>query len=234
MRRLARGLEGKDAHVYTQLTQVAPLARTAPLVRTSFDPARFEHEAIARFEHAAGSELQRTLVSDLGNVLPNDMLVKVDRASMACHLEARVPFLDHRVVEWGVGLPAAYTVGTGRGGAGKRVLRALHEQRFGAELANRKKQGFGVPVETWLRGPFDLACTRLFDAKRLDRHGILSSQELGNGGFRRWLVSDPVVVWHAFALAVWCEANLGDGPEAVRELLGGGGGEGSGSVSHTW
>ncbi|HVH44647.1 MAG TPA: asparagine synthase (glutamine-hydrolyzing) [Labilithrix sp.] len=219
VRRLSRGLRGTDAHVYTQLTQVAPLARTAPLMRTATDPRRFEQEAMARFERAHGSELQRTLASDLGNVLPNDMLVKVDRASMACHLEARVPFLDHRVVEWGVGLPAAYTLGEStRGGAGKRVLRTLHERRFGAELANRKKQGFGVPVEKWLRGPFDAACGRLFDRHRLDRHGILSDA-LADGGYRRWLDTDPIIVWHAFALAAWCEANLGEGPNAVRELL---------------
>lgn len=219
-RRIARGLEGTDAHVYTQLTQVAPLARTAPLVRNAVDPRRFEREIVARFEHARGNELQRTRTTDLGGVLPNDMLVKVDRASMACHLEARVPFLDHRVAEYGIGLADAFTLGEPtRRWAGKRVLRTLHERRFGAALANRKKQGFGVPVEKWLHGPFAPACERLFSTQRLDRYGILSSAELGDGGFRTWLRTDPVVVWHALALAAWCEANLGDGPEALRELL---------------
>jgi asparagine synthase (glutamine-hydrolysing) len=220
VRRVARGLSGPDAHVYTQLTQLAPLARTAPLMRVAADPQRFEREAIARFERARGTELQRSLASDLATTLCNDMLVKVDRASMACHLEARVPFLDHRVAEYGIGLRAAYTIGEPRQRwAGKRVLRELHERRFGAALAHRKKMGFGVPVEKWLRGPFDGACERLFAPKRLDRYGILSSSELGNGGFRNWLATDPLVVWHAFALTAWCEANLGDGPQALRELL---------------
>jgi asparagine synthase (glutamine-hydrolysing) len=220
VRRLSRGLNGADAHVYAQLTQVAPLARTAPLMRLAADPQRFEREAHVRFEQARGTELQRTLACDLGNVLTNDMLVKVDRASMACHLEARVPFLDHRVAEYGVGLPGAYTLGeSARRWSGKRVLRTLHERRFGAALANRKKQGFGVPVEKWLRGPFDGVCERLFDRKRLDRYGLLSSDALGDGGFRRWIGADPMIVWHAFALAAWCEANLGDGPGALRELL---------------
>jgi asparagine synthase (glutamine-hydrolysing) len=219
-RRLSRGLSGSDAHVYAQLTQVAPLARTAPLMRVAADPQRFEREALARFERAHGTELQRTLACDLGSTLCNDMLVKVDRASMACHLEARVPFLDHRVAEYGVGLPSAYTLGdSARRWSGKRVLRTLHERRFGAALANRKKQGFGVPVEKWLRGPFDGACQRLFDRSRLDRYGMLSSTELGDGGFRKWISVDPMIVWHAFALAAWCEANLGDGPGALRELL---------------
>ncbi len=220
VRRLSRGLVGDDAHVYTQLTQLAPLARTASLVRAPTDPQRYEREALARFERARGSALQRTLASDLGHALSNDMLVKVDRASMACHLEARVPFLDHRLVEWGVGLPPSFTLGDStRRGAGKKVLRTLHERRFGAELASRKKQGFGVPVEKWLRGPFDAACERLFDRRRLERDGILSSAELADGGFRRWVATDPMIAWNAFALAAWAEANLGDGPEKVRELL---------------
>lgn len=218
--RIARGLEGSDAHVYAQLTQVASLARTAPLIRSSNDPQRFERELHARFEGAPGSELQRTLITDLGGVLPNDMLVKVDRASMACHLEARVPFLDHRVAEFGVGLPGVFTLGEAtRRWTGKRVLRTLHQRRFGSSLSRRKKHGFGVPVEKWLRGRFRPACERLFSRDRLDHYGILASAELGNGGFRKWLATDPIVVWHAFALAVWCEANLGDGPDGVCELL---------------
>ena len=113
-------------------------------------------------------------------------------------------------------MPEEYTLGTttltkSRGFTGKRVLRALHERRFGPELAHRKKMGFGVPVEKWLRGPFNGACERLFDAQRLDRFGILSTAELSGGRFRRWLETDPWIVWHTFALAAWCEATLGDG-----------------------
>ncbi|MBX3260968.1 MAG: asparagine synthase (glutamine-hydrolyzing) [Labilithrix sp.] len=220
VRRVARGLEGPAAHVYTQLTQVAPLARTEILMRRPASARRFEEEAHARFERALGTELQKSLACDLGSMLCNDMLVKVDRASMACSLEARVPFLDHRVAEFGVGLPETYTLGaSARSFSGKRVLRTLHERRFGPELARRKKHGFGVPVEKWLRGPFDGACERLFDERRLDRFGILSSAELSGGRFRRWVATDPWILWHAFALASWCEATLGDGPDALREML---------------
>jgi len=219
IRRIARGLDGSAAHVYTQLTQVASLAQTAPLVRAATSAARFEERTLARFEGAQGTELQKTLACDLGSMLPNDMLVKVDRASMACSLEARVPFLDHRVVEFGVGLPERYTLGSGAVVQGKRVLRALHERRFGSKLAHRKKHGFGVPVERWLRGPFDAACEQLFHKKRLDRYGILSSEELSDGRFRKWVASDPWILWHAFVLAAWCEATLGDGPDSLRNLL---------------
>jgi len=217
VRRLSRGLVGADAQIYAQLTQVAPLARTAELLADpSAAATSFVTALEARFAAASGSELQHTLAADLGNTLPNDMLVKVDRASMAHHLEARVPFLDHRLVEYGVGMPERFTLGRN----GKVVLRELHERRFGTKLARRKKMGFGVPVEKWLRGPLDRACERLFEAHRLDRFGVLSPRALSGGGHRAWVERDPVLVWHALALAAWCEANLGDGHGAVRDLLG--------------
>lgn len=219
-RRVARGLEGSDAWVYAQLTQVASLERTAPLMQRSADPQRFEREAEARFERARGTELQRTLTADLGGVLSNDMLVKVHRASKPHGLDVRVPFLDHRVAEFGLGLPPALTLGEPtRRWAGKRVLRRLHERRFGAQLARRKKMGFGVPVEKWLRGPFAPACERLFDRRRLERYGVLSSAELADGGHLRWVGIDPLIVWHSFTLAAWCEVHLGDGARALHELI---------------
>ncbi len=219
-RRLASALDGPDAAVYAQLTQFVPLARTAVLMQHGGDAARFEEQACQRFLDATGSELQRSMASDLSSLTCNDMLVKVDRASMAQHLEVRVPFLDHRLVEFGVGLPEQYTVGAaGQSLAGKRVLRTMYEQRFGPALARRKKHGFGVPLQKWLSGPFDAACERLFARERLERFGILAPAELSDGGFRRWVADDPSIAWHAFALAAWCEATLGDGPEALRETL---------------
>ena len=217
VRYVARGLDGDSARVHMQLSQFAPLARTASLMRSPASAARFEEAARARFEQARGTELQRFLANDLASALCNDMLVKVDRASMACSLEARVPFLDHRVVEFGVGLPETFTSGPkSQPFVGKRVLRALHERRFGPALARRKKQGFVIPIRQWLAGPYQSTCERLFDKRRIDRFGILSSDALSNGTFRRWLHGPaPEIAWHAFALAAWCETTLGDGPDAV-------------------
>lgn len=216
LRRVSRGLSGDDAEVYAQLTQVAPLARTETLVRRpGVGAQQFVDVLCERFAASRGTDLQRSLACDLSNTLPNDMLVKVDRASMAYHLEVRVPFLDHRLVEYGLGLPERFTLGAN----GKVVLRELHERRFGRELARRKKMGFGVPVEKWLRGPLDGACAGLFARDRLDRFGILSSDVLSGGRHRAWVERDPQVLWHAFVLAGWCEANLGDGAGALRSLL---------------
>jgi asparagine synthase (glutamine-hydrolysing) len=203
-RRTARALGGDDAAAFMTLSQVASLDKSAPLVVERADFRRFEEPLLRLFNETPGSQLTRTLTGDLANALPNDLLTKVDRASMACHLEARVPLLDHRLAELGLGLPARYTLG----GKGKRVLRELHRRRFGRALANRKKMGFGVPVEAWMRGSLEGECARVFDRSALDRHGVLSSKTLGDGGWKEWRAKDPQVLWHCFALAVWCENNL--------------------------
>jgi asparagine synthase (glutamine-hydrolysing) len=213
--RARRGLEGSDAEGYAALTQVVSLAAAAPLAAAPDGPGRWLAPTVARFEAAPGSVLQKTLASDLGGPLPNDMLTKVDRATMACSLEARVPFLDHRLVEAGVGLPKAMTLGS----SGKAVLRALAERRFGPGLARRPKRGFDVPVEAWLRGPLAPACEALFRADRLERDGLLSAAALAGGRWRAWAEAQPQLLWHAFALAAWAEAALGGGPGALREAL---------------
>ena len=99
-------------------------------------------------------------------------------------------------------------------------MRHLFARRFGAPLARRPKQGFGVPVERWLRGVLEPACARLFERRRLERHGVLSLA-LADGGHRAWLAEHPYLVWHALAMAAWCELVLGDGPGAVREVFAG-------------
>ncbi|MDP3278762.1 MAG: asparagine synthase (glutamine-hydrolyzing) [Deltaproteobacteria bacterium] len=215
LRRLARGLVGDDAEAYVTMTQFGTLAQTAPLMRRPLVTSRFETPAIERFHSAKGTVLQKVLAGDLRNPLPNDMLTKVDRASMASQLEARVPFLDHRVVEMGVGLPPQYTHGV----RGKEVLRVLYKRHFGGKLADRKKHGFGVPVERWLKTSLAPACDALFARERLDTLGVLSSDELSNGGWKRWAERDPQLLWNAFALAVWCEATFGIGSEGIREVL---------------
>ena len=87
---------------------------------------------------------------DLKTYLPGDILVKVDRASMAHSLEVRVPMLDYTLIDWAFGLPADVKL---RGAEGKYILKKALEPYLPNDILYRKKMGFAVPVAQWFRGP---------------------------------------------------------------------------------
>ena len=167
-------------------------------------PWRYFPFALARPVAAASTDAAaRPPILDIVSYLPEDILTKVDRASMAVSLETRCPLLDHRVAEFAVKLPLAYRT---NGRVGKLPLRRLLEHRVPRSLIERPKMGFGVPLADWLRGPLRPRMASYVDGPLLAALGLNPAPaRLVWRNFLAGRAHRTDLLWNLFALAAWAE-----------------------------
>ena len=142
------------------------------------------------------------MAQDLVSYLPDDILTKVDRASMAVSLEARVPLLDHRVVDFAWRLPLEWKCNKNES---KRILKDVLYKHVPRSLLDRPKVGFGVPIDQWLRGPLRDWSESLIEENRLRQQGFLDASSVRSmwrehlSGKRNWQAQ----IWNVLMFQAW-------------------------------
>ena len=149
-----------------------------------------------------GPAAVRMMYADAVAYLPDDIMAKVDRASMAVALETRAPYLDHRVAEVAARIPIAMKI---RGARGKLILRKLLYREAPAELFERPKAGFGIPVGEWIKGPLRPWAEDLLDPARMKSEGWFDAERVQ----RRWQQhlggarDSSIALWAVLMFQAW-------------------------------
>ena len=149
-------------------------------------------------------DIEKMMAIDLVSYLPDDILVKVDRAAMGVSLETRVPFLDHHIIEFASKIPLSMKLNNG---IGKSVLRDILYKYVPRELIERPKMGFGIPVAEWLRGPLKEWAEELLDESKLACQGLFYPKVVRKmwsehlSGIRNWQSQ----LWAVLMFQAWLQ-----------------------------
>ncbi|AKJ69014.1 asparagine synthase (glutamine-hydrolysing) [Pandoraea thiooxydans] len=164
--KFAAGMAARSDHeLYDQVVSFWAPEALVKHYRKSSDRAWPPHNSIGDFT-------QWMMAQDSVTYLPDDILAKVDRAAMSASLETRVPFLDHRVIEFAWHLPMQYKI---RDGVSKWLLRQVLYRHVPKNLIERPKMGFGAPIDRWLRGPLKEWAADLLEPGRLRKEGYFDA-----------------------------------------------------------
>ncbi len=150
---------------------------------------------------------QQMMALDSITYLPDDILVKVDRASMASSLETRLPFLDHKLIEYVYKIPHSLKF---RNGQGKWILKQILNQHVPKNLTDRPKMGFGVPIDEWLRKPLRDWAENLLSDKKLEQEGYFNSKPIRTKwkqhliGKKNWQFE----LWDILMFQAWLDKNI--------------------------
>jgi asparagine synthase (glutamine-hydrolysing) len=181
-----------DGHAWDTLAQIWPSSKlgTAP------------HRPRVPELRSRLDEVEHLMLADTAGLLPDQMLVKVDRASMAASLEVRSPFLDHRLLEWSWRQPKQVKTA---GGVGKLVLRRVAERVLPPEIVERPKMGFDPPIGAWLRNELRPWASDLLVRPRSVSEGWVDGEAVQRtwaehlGGTRNW----EYRLWGVLMLEAW-------------------------------
>ena len=172
----------------------------SPVIGAS-GPGRFDLDV-------GGPAAVRMMYADAVTYLPDDIMAKVDRASMAVALETRAPYLDHRVAELAARIPIEMKI---RGGKGKLILRKLLYREAPAELFERPKAGFAIPVGQWMKGPLRGWAEDLLDPTRMSAEGYFDAARIQH----RWQQhlsgtrDSSIAIWAVLMFQAWLREQTG-------------------------
>jgi asparagine synthase (glutamine-hydrolysing) len=198
--------------VYQRLISVWPAHEE--VLQSGFDPG----SEGARQQAQLPNFTDQMMLLDGTTYLPDDILVKLDRASMANSLEARAPFLDHRIIEFAWQLPLGFKV---RNRRGKYVLRQVLYRHVPPPLVDRPKTGFAIPLDSWIRGPLRDWAENLLSERRLRQDGFFRAAPIRRkwcehlSGTRNWIAP----LWTVLMFQAWQEQRSAvEKAEADREM----------------
>jgi asparagine synthase (glutamine-hydrolysing) len=170
------------------------------LVRDSHEPRLESWEMPKALEHAP--MLEQLMYLDIVNYLTDDILTKVDRATMGASLEAREPLLDYRLVEFSFSLPLNMKW---RDGRGKWALRKILNKYVPEKIIDRPKMGFSVPLGDWLRGPLRDWAETLLNSEKIEREEILQAEPIRNTwkNFCAGKNGQQALIWDVLVFQSW-------------------------------